>query len=194
MVRYKYNFDNFSDADWIDHLIKNDPDAIVSFFYKKQRKIFAHNLHKVFSYKVDLLDYINEFFLYLEASDWKRLKTFQSEYSLTTWISVVSYRFFKNYKLSMIDSRGLITITDKWDSQTEEWVLQSDFGLRKDIMKAINQISNERDRKIANLLFIEDRASEEVAQQFGLTVDYLYTIKNRIIKALRIFLKEYNHE
>jgi DNA-directed RNA polymerase specialized sigma subunit len=94
----------------------------------------------------------------------------------------------------VIDSRGLITITDKWDLQTEGWVQQSDLGLKKDIMKAIAQIKNERDREIAGLLLMEDRVPDEVAQQFGLSVDYLYTVKNRIIKALRISLKEYADE
>jgi len=193
-TKAKVNFNEFSDKDWVESLIMNNPDVIVSFFYQKQKNQLTHNLRKVFPYKVEISDYIHEFYLYLQADNWKRLKTFQAEYSLTTWISVVSYRFFKNYKLSVIDSRGIITITDKWDTQTEEWIQQSDLGLRKDIMKAINQIKNERDRKIATLLLIEDREMAEVAPQFGLTVDYLYTVKNRIIKALRIFLSEYNHE
>ena len=185
------NFDNFSDKEWVEGLLRNDPDVIVSFFYKKLKGTLVHNLRKVFPYQVDVKEYITEFFLHLQANDWKRLRTFQSEYSLTTWISVVSYRFFKNYKLSMIDSRGVVTITDKWDLQTDAWVEQSDSWLKKDIMKAIAQIKNERDRKIADLLLVEDKAVDEVAQQFEVTVDYLYTIKNRIIKALRIFLKEY---
>jgi len=46
------NFDNFSDYEWIEGLTKNDPDAIVSFFYKKNKGIFAHNLRKVFPYQV----------------------------------------------------------------------------------------------------------------------------------------------
>jgi RNA polymerase sigma factor (sigma-70 family) len=188
------DFDNFSDKDWVNHLIANNHEAIVAFFYKKHLKLFVHNLYKVFPYKVEILDYVNEFYLYLEADSWKRLKTYQSEYSLITWISTVSYRFFKNYKLSMIDSRVVITISDQWESQTEAWIHQSDLSLEKDIMKAIDQIKNERDRKIARLIFIEDREVTEVAQQFGLTVDYLYTVKNRITKALRIFLTEYEYE
>jgi len=194
MMRTARNFDNFSDKDWVERLIVNDPEAIVSFFYKKQLKPLLHNLYKIFPYKIEILDYINEFYLYLEANDWRRLKTFQPDYNLTTWISTVSYRFFKNYKLSVIDSRGLVTISDKWDLQTEAWVQQSDLGLKKDIMKAINQIKNERDREIAGLLLLEDKEVATVAQQFGLTVDYLYTIKNRIIKTLRTFLADYEHE
>ena len=186
--------DNFSDKDWVERLIANDPEMIVSFFYKKHLKLFVHNLYKIFPYKVEILDYINDFYLYLEANNWKRLKTFQTDCNLTTWISAVSYRFFKNYKRAVIDSRGLITITDKWDLQTEGWVQQSDLGLKKDIMKAINQIKNDRDREIAVLMLMEDKEAAEVAPQFGLTIDYLYTVKNRIIKALRISLKEYENE
>ena len=185
------NFDTFSDKEWVEHLIMNDHDAIVSFFYKKLKNMLVHNLRKIFPYQVDVKEYITEFFLHLQANDWKRLKTFQPEYNLTTWISVVSYRFFKNYKDAVIDFRGVVTISDKWDLQTEEWVYQSDTSLKKDIMKAINQIKNERDRQIAVLLLLEDRAVDEVARQFEVTVDYLYTIKNRIIKALRVLLKEY---
>ncbi|MCL2167823.1 MAG: hypothetical protein FWH59_01710 [Lentimicrobiaceae bacterium] len=188
------NFDTFSDKEWVTYLIKNDPDVIVSFFYKKYISVLVHNLRKIFPYKVEIKEYINEFYLYLQANDWKRLKTFQQEYSLTTWISVVSYRFFKNYKDAVIDFRGVVTITDKWDLQTDEWVYQSDASLKKDIMNAIHQIKNERDRQIAVLLLLEDREPDEVARKFEVTVDYLYTIKNRIIKALRILLKEYSHE
>ena len=194
MMRAATNFDHLSDTEWVERLIQNDPEAIVFFFYKKQLKSLVHNLRKIFPYQIEILDYINEFYLYLEAGDWRRLKTFQPDYSLTTWISTVSYRFFKNYKLSVIDSRGLVTISDKWDLQTEAWVQQSDLGVKKDIMKAINQIKNERDREIANLLLIEDKEVTSVAQQFGVTVDYLYTIKNRIIKTLRTFLADYEHE
>jgi hypothetical protein len=188
------NFDNFSDQEWVTYLIMNNHEVIVTFFYKKHLKLLVHNLYKVFPYKVEILDYINEFYLYLEANNWKRLKTYQPDYTLIAWLSTVSYRFFKNYKLSMIDSRGVVTISDKWDSQTEAWIYQSDLGLKKDIMNAINQIKNERDRKIADMIFIEDKEAAEVAQQFGLTIDYLYTIKNRIIKALRNFLVEYEYE
>jgi len=186
-------FDNFSDKDWVEYLMKNDPDAIVAFFYKKHVKLFAYNLRKIFSYKVDIRDYITEFYLHLEADNWKRLKTYQTDYSLVAWLSTVSYRFFKNYKMSMIDSKEFDTISE-WDSQTEAWICQSDLGLKHDIMKAIEQIKNERDREIAGLIFIEGWEAAEVAQQFGLTVDYFYTVKNRIIKALRIFLTEYSYE
>jgi methionyl-tRNA formyltransferase len=59
------NYDNFSDKDWIERLTKNDPEAIVSFFYKKQLKLFVHNLYKIFPYKVEIMDFVNELYLYL---------------------------------------------------------------------------------------------------------------------------------
>jgi len=188
------NFDDFSDQDWVDHLIKNDHEAIVAFFYKKYLKLFAYNLHKIYTHKVDVLDHVHEFYLHLEADNWKQLKSYQSNYSLTPWISVVSYRFFKKNKESMIDSGEFLTISDKWETETEVWTSQSDVGLKKDIMNAIEQIKNERDREIAGMIFMEDRNVAEIARQFGLTVDYLYTVKNRIIKALRTFLTDYDHE
>ena len=61
-----------------------------------------------------------------------------------------------------------------------------------DVNNAINQIKNERDKQIASRLFLEDKEYESVAQEFGLTVDYVYTVKNRLIKQLRTTLKDYN--
>ena len=57
---------------------------------------------------------------------------------------------------------------------------------------AIEKINNDRDRQIAEKLLIEDKEYEAVAGEFGLSVDYVYTVKNRIIKQLRGSLKGYN--
>lgn len=65
-------------------------------------------------------------------------------------------------------------------------------GLRMDINQAIDGIKSDRDREIARRLFIDDKEYEAVAEEFGLTVDYVYTIKNRIVKQLRTSLKGYN--
>ena len=102
------------------------------------------------------------------------------------------FRFFRDYKRSKIDLNGLITISDKWETFRGDWMESVEAGIMMDVKTAIGELKNERDRRIAERLFIEDKEYEAVAEEFELTVDYVYTVKNRIVKQLRGSLKGYN--
>ena len=187
------DFASWSDDHIVSELINGNQDAIVWFFYTKYSATFQYHIFKLFNYKVDINDLVDELFLYLYENDWKRLRSFDStQASLNTWISTVSYRFFRDYKQSVIDSDGDSPTNDMWASTYSDWVRGCDAEIMMDINDAIKQIKNERDKQIASRLFLEDKEYESVAQEFGLTVDYVYTVKNRLIKQLRTTLKDYN--
>lgn len=183
---------SMSDDELVQAVCGNDQSAIMHMFYKKYLPTFQYHVYKLFPYKTDVCDLVDEFFLYLYEDDWRRLRTYDSsKASLSTWISVTSFRFFKNYKHSKIDSNGLISTSDKWESFVGDWVQSCDAGLLMDINAAIDAISNDRDREIARCLFIEDKEFAAIADEFGLTVDYIYTIKNRLIRQIRSRLDSY---
>ena len=181
----------FTDERLLSALLEDDKDAIVYFFYEKFLPTFEYHIYKLFPYQTDVEGLVDEFFLYLRENGWKRLRTFNGSASLSTWISVVSYRYFKDYKHSKIDSNGLVTINSQWESFTGDWVQSHDMGIKMDIESAIGRISNERDRDIARKIFFEDSEYQAIADHYGLSVDYVYTIKNRIVKQLRSDLKSY---
>lgn len=184
--------ERMSDKELVTSVCANDQRAIVHMFYKKFMAMFQYHVYKLFPYKEDVRDLVDEFFLYLYEDDWRRLRTFDdSKASLATWMSVTSFRFFKNYKHSMIDSNGLISISDKWETFVGDWVQSSDAGLMMDIDQAIDSISNERDREIARLLFMDDKEFQVVADRFDLSVDYVYTVKNRLLRQLKTRLNSY---
>ena len=184
--------ERMSDGELVSAVCSNDQRAIVHMFYKKYISTFEYHVYKLLPYKEDVRDLIDEFFLYLYEDDWRRLKTFDStKASLATWMSVTSFRFFKNYKHSKIDSNGLISISDKWETFVGDWVQSSDAGLMMDINAAINSITNQRDREIARLLFIEDKEFQVIADRFELNVDYVYTVKNRLVRQLKTKLNSY---
>lgn len=186
------DFKCLSDKEIIALLLSNNTSAIVWFFYQKYLSTFRYNIYKLFSYSVEVNDLIDEFYLYLFENDWKRLRTYNADASsLNTWISVVSYRFFKNYKLRMIDSNGLITIQEEWDESAKALVQHCDTEMKMDISMAINQIKNIRDRKIVELIFYDNIPPQDIAKEYGLSVDYIYTIKNRTVKLLRLKLNAY---
>lgn len=182
----------FSDKELVKFVLENDTKVILYFFYRKFLPTFQYHVYKIFPYQVEIQDLIHEFFLYLHEDDWRRLRTFNFSSSLSTWISTVSFRFFLQYKKSVIDSNGLISLNECWDSFAETYIQHADNEIKMDIMKAIEQIKNERDRSIAFMLLIEGSDFEDVAKKYSISVDYVYTIKNRIIKSLRNTLKDYS--
>lgn len=187
------SLEELTDAELVSAVCSNDQQAIVYMFYKKYISVFQYHVFKLFPGKEDVRGLVDEFFLYLFEDDWRRLRTFTGDKaSLATWISVISFRFFKNYKHSRIDSNGLISITDKWETFVGDWVQSCDAGIMMDIRQAIDSIANERDREIARLVLIEDKEFQVVADRFGLSVDYVYTVKNRIIKHLKKNLNGYH--
>lgn len=183
---------SWSDERLVKAVLSGDQDAIVYMFYTKFSATFQYHIYKLFDYKVEVSDLVDEFFLFIYEDNWRRLRSFDSSLSsLSTWISTVSYRFFRDYKRSKIDLNGAITISDKWEKIRGDWVQSIDAGIMLDIETAIGAIKSERDKEIAKQLFIEDREYEAIAEEFGLTCDYVYTVKNRIIKQLKTTLKGY---
>lgn len=184
---------SWPDERLVKAVLSGDQDAIVYMFYTKFSATFQYHIYKLFDYKVEVSDLVDEFFLFMYEDNWRRLRSFDSSLSsLSTWISTVSYRFFRDYKRSKIDLNGAITISDKWETFRGDWVQSIDAGIMMDIETAIDAIKSERDKEIAKQLFIEDREYEAIAEEFGLTCDYVYTVKNRIIKQLKKTLKGYN--
>ena len=191
--RHTQDFSTWSDRDLVSAVTSNNQNAIVYLFYTKYSSTFQYHIYKLFNGKVEVSDLVDEFFMFLLEDDWRRLRSFDPDKaSLSTWISTVSFRFFRVYKRSKIDMNGLITISDQWETFRGDWMESVEAGLKMDINQAIDGIKSDRDREIARRLFIDDKEYEVVAEEFGLTVDYVYTIKNRIVKQLRTSLKGYN--
>lgn len=191
--RKAQDFSTWSDRELVSAVTSNNQNAIVYLFYTKYSSTFQYHIYKLFNGKVEVSDLVDEFFMFLLEDDWRRLRSFDPDKaSLSTWISTVSFRFFRDYKRSKIDLNGLITISDQWETFRGDWMESVEAGIMMDINQAIDGIKSDRDQEIAKRLFIEDNEYEAVAEEFGLTVDYVYTIKNRIVKQLRTSLKGYN--
>lgn len=188
----KRDFRKCSDDRLVSYVLKGNQDAVVYFFYEKFSSTFQYHIYKLFDAKVEVSDLVDEFFLYLYEDNWRRLRMYDSsKAALSTWISSVSFRFFRDYKRSKIDLNGLITISDKWESFRGDWVESIDRGIELDIRNSIDAIKNERDRRIAEKIFLEDKDPQEVSKEFRMTVDYVYTLKNRLSRQIRKKLEDY---
>ena len=189
---HKDTFASWSDKKLVSSVLNGNQQAIVYFFYTKFSGTFQYHIYKLLGYSANVADLVDEFFLYMFEDNWRRLRTYDSSVaSLNTWISTVSFRFFRDYKRAKIDLNGVVTINDQWETMRKDWVQHCDAGMMMDIQSAIDRIRNERDRKIACRLLLEDKEYRDVAEEFGLTVDYVYTVKNRVLKQIKKNLQEY---
>lgn len=183
---------SLTDEQLVAAVISGDKEAIVYMFYSKFSATFQYHIYKLFEYKVEIADLVDDFFLYLYEDNWKRLKVYDaSKSALSTWISTVSYRFFRDYKRSKIDFNGLITISDKWETYKTDWVEEYDRLILVDIQGAIKKLKTPREQDIAEKIFIKDYEFEAISEEYNITIDYVYTIKNRVAKQLKTNLEGY---
>lgn len=186
------NYAEWSDNRLVQAILEGNKDAIVYFFYTKYSATFQYHIIRLFNCKTDVEELIDEFFLFLQEDNWRRLRMFDNKVaSLNTWVSTVSYRFFRDYRQSLLNMNDTVVAGDLWDRSYTDWAQNQESGIKIDVAKAIGMIRNERDRHIASSLFIDDRDYEQVAREFQLSVDYIYTIKNRLVKQLKNSLKDY---
>ncbi|MBR6131371.1 MAG: sigma-70 family RNA polymerase sigma factor [Bacteroidales bacterium] len=183
---------HISDADLVERVLANDEKAVLYFFYEKYYSVFEYHIYKIYAYEVSVQGLVHEFFLHLADNDWRRLRSFDaSKAQLNTWVSVVSFRFFLNYKKSKIDSNGLVTIYEQWDEKILNYKQECHNQVKMDVMKAIESLKNATERDVAKELLLDGVEIQDVAKKHQLSVDYAYTVKSRAMAHLRKILKDY---
>ena len=82
----------------VDLLLANDEEAVEYVFFHRCDRMFAHIAKGLFHSNVKKEELITEFYLYLRADDWRRLRQFEFKSELATWLTVVAIRFFNEKK------------------------------------------------------------------------------------------------
>lgn len=181
-----------SDSELVAKILANDEKAVLYFFYEKFYSTFEYHVFRIFPYEVDVQGLVHEFFLYLCTDNWRRLRSHDpNKAQLNTWVSVVSFRFFLNFKKSKIDSNGLISIYEQWDDKIMNYKQDCHNQIRMDVAKAIESLKNTTEQDVARELLLDGIDIQEVAASHQLSVDYAYTVKSRALAHLRNLLKDY---
>lgn len=184
--------DPIPDTELVERVLANDEKAVLYFFYEKYYSVFEYHVYKIWPYEVSVQGLVHEFFLHLAEHDWRRLRSFNPEKAqLNTWVSVVSFRFFMNFKKSKIDSNGLVSICEQWDDKILNYKQEAQEQVKMDVTKAIDELKNVTERQVARQLLLDGMEIQEVAAQHDLTVDYAYTVKSRALARLRKSLNAY---
>lgn len=185
----KYHFTD--DRKLVDDLIANDERAVEFLLYERYRTMFRFNAMKA-APNIPVDDLVQELYLHLSANQWERLRKYNPELPFDRWLSVVSYRFFKDFSLQMIDLHRQIPITNIEDQNLLDAGTTQMNQIMMDIRQGLSELEPPRDREILTALLLRDEEPQAVANRVGVTVDNLYNIKRRALaRLIQKHLKEY---
>ncbi len=175
---------DLSDREIVEGVLRHDPAVIEYFFIMKCSKLFVYLINSVFGGRVDKEELINELFLYLADSDWKKLREFNFQSSLLTWITVVATRFFLKKRDKLIENESSETLLKEDIEFTQSLISVDTITVRM----AIDIMTNERYKQVIQLLDLQDLSHEDVAKKLNVTVANLYNIHRRALAQLRCIL------
>lgn len=184
----------YTDQQIFDGLMRNDDFIIRYVFYDHFNDLLYHNANKIAGNKnIDFDDLVQELYLYVSKDNWSKLQKYDSKLPFINWFSVVSYRFFKDFTASMIDSSQdlpISVIDDKLKVIQQEGVTDM---IMSDVKNAICEVKPPRDAEILSALLLDEEEPLIVANRYGITVANLYNIKRRALaKLIQKHLYEYN--
>ena len=178
-----------TDLEIRDALIARDGEVTTEFFFKQCSPLFHSVIRRVFSYDVDYDECINELYIHLMEDDARRFRQFEGRSTIFQWLKITAIRFFVAKRKRVIENRSqesLIVRTARNDGSSDE--RHNDACM--DVARLLDEMSNERYVTAIRRLILEEAAPEEVAMEMGVTVDNLYNIKKRAIKAMTLIALE----
>lgn len=91
-------YDLYTDEQLVNGLINNNKKIIEYFFCKKCSKLFTYIVYSIYGGRASLNELVNEFYVYIAADNWRKVRQFDFRSKLMTWIGVVAVRFFQKKK------------------------------------------------------------------------------------------------
>lgn len=173
-----------TDKEIVEGILRHDPSIIEYFFIMKCSKLFVYLVNSIFNGQVEKEELINELFLYIADYDWKKLREFNFQSSLLTWITVVATRFFIKKRDLLIENHSSeALIIDNLDI-SQSFVPVDSINLKM----VIEIMPNERYRQVIEMLDLQDLSYEDVASTLNVSVANLYNIHRRAVAQLRCIL------
>ena len=182
-----------TDPEIVQALIDHDPKVTAKFFYKDCRPLLLSIIRKVFdSQIVDYDEIISELYIHLMEDDARRLRQFNFDSSLFQWLKTICIRHCLKLKAKneVIETECNEPLCNS--NREEDCVEMSQA--KQDVEALLNQMKNQRYAKVIQMLMIDEKKPEDVAEALSVTVDNLYNIKRRAMAALAdVALKDRMH-
>ena len=170
----------YSDKELVEGMINNNDAIIRYFFYEKCTSMFHSINHKVYNLQAEINELVNELYLYLQADDWRKLRQFDHQVQLMTWVSRISFRFFIKKQASIIEHESINgfqheTIIEDAEEQIHQSI---------EVDSLLNKLPNPKYRLVIRKLYVEDIEPKKLADRMKIKVENLYNLKRRAIQKL----------
>lgn len=185
-----------TDQQIVNKLIIGDDRTIYDFFFVRCRAMLTYVGYCFCQSKQSPEELIGEFYEYLSANDWHKLKLFKYSCSLNSYVTVIATRYFQHKRdkeyLPLDDNMALVK-----NVQEKEF----DSFFMKDLMDVIGKMPD-FDRFLVQRILLDgekpgdilDEAKALLAQDSSLNTEaktdtqfasYIYTRYNRVRNSLR---------
>lgn len=184
-----HNMDYLSDRQLVDMLLTNDEKVVEYVFFHRCDGMFAHIINDVFQSQVKKEELITDFYLFLSADNWRRLRQFEFRSELNTWLTVVAIRYFNQKKDEIQTNLGNL----EESLMKEVCQIPDDFDIidelsRVELYEAIDQLPKHRER-LALLGMLAGKKAETIAEELGITVMAVYNLTKKAKMALKKRMK-----
>jgi RNA polymerase sigma factor (sigma-70 family) len=185
------DFHDLTDQQLVEKILTNNQGAIVHFFQVRVKNVFTYIKFNLFQNTyIEVDDLIGEIYIYLHSNNWQKLREFQFRSKLSSWLSVVAFRYFrKKYSHLVRDNKAFEPLNIHRDNNKQDGTVEA-IHAKIDLMDAINKIQNPTHKAVLFHLEIEGYDPEDIAKQLETTISNIYNIKSRAKKELQSILNE----
>ncbi len=194
-----------SDKEIVERLIANDAHVVQDFFFVRCRPALRYIGQYFCSDRQEPEELIGEFYEFLSADDWHKLKIFKFTCSLNSYVTVIATRYFQHKRDSKTVSMGEnIAMPDNEVSSSTESIFFMD-DLRKVLasMHPLDRylierilINGEKPGDIledAEVFIKSDGTLKTEANNIKQFAGYIYTRYNRARNSLRKTMREFGY-
>jgi RNA polymerase sigma-70 factor (ECF subfamily) len=208
-VALRTAYDELPDGELVSAVLAREPAAWPTFFAKYERLVVACVRRALRRYgaahgEEDIEDLVSQTAFNLVKDDYKKLRTFDASrgYKLSSWVGLIA----TNTALDALRRRGP---TDVWSAASlddTDPVLPTlttadrgpaDLLAQKDeirlVKQAIEELS-ESDRLFLEYYYVEELEPEEIARLMGISLNTVYSRKNKIREKLARFVNAGNDD
>ena len=186
-----------TDQQTVEHLISGDPRTIKDFFFVRCRPMLVYIGHYFCRQRQTPEELIGEFYEYLSANDWHKLRIFKYSCSLKSYVTIIASRYFQHKR-----DQELLPLDDTIAILKNLQETECDMFFMGDLKKIIARmqpfdqflvqkilIDGEKPGDIlkeAKILIAQDASLSTDAKTDAQFAGYIYTRYNRV----RIGLKK----
>lgn len=186
-----------TDQETVNKLLEGDHRTIRDFFFVRCRPMLIYVGQYFCQYKYTPEELIGEFFEFLSADDWHKLRIFKFSCSLNSYVTIIASRYFQHKR-----DRELLALDENVDIiKALQEDRSADAFFRADLNKIIERLQP-FDRFLVQRILIDgekpgdilDEAKELLSQDESLSTEaktdaqfagYVYTRYNRVRKSLQ---------